>query len=865
MEKILHSSIFGFTVLFLVGINHAFSRVVEFDQKVFQFTQNYCIKCHGSEEEKGDRTFHQLSKELSGKQMIDLGDEDKVNLLHDILDQLNLGEMPPKKKEVKQPKTEEIKQTIAWLTKTLVEWEKEKGPNQTVLRRLNRREYRNTMRDLLGLHDLPFDFTEDFPTDENDHGFTNVGDALNLSDQHLNAYLESADRYLRMAFRFDEITPFKSEAIKPKDWGYPSRQEKTPWMYRIYKPNQYLDFAAGKKQISDHFDLGTFPHDWYKRTKGIETSGYYKISITAEAVRRLTHPYDPAMIPTNLKPPMQLSLFVSRSSKGMGSDSIKSRSKIGLWDLADHQPKKFDVTVWMDKRDVPFLNWDNGPGPSDYWMRDICKKYHTDIEFRGKEGSHAWHIVGKDLVPGRVVSDVWKGPVVRLHELRINGPLPITYKSKAQQVFLDGERDLSKIDLEVVFSRFARRAFRRPVTKSEITPYLDIEEKARKKLGRNREDAFFLALKAILVSPDFLYLKEESSESDHLSSFEIANRLSHFMWSSLPDNELFLQAKEYKLGDRAYLKQQVARLLQDPRSESFIHGFAESWLRLDKLGTMPPASLKFREYYRYGLKEAMLEETHQFLSHAVLENIPLSDFVDSDYSFINQDLARHYGIDGVEGVHFRKVSFPENSLRGGLLGQASILTLTANGVDTSPVIRGIWVLESLLGTPPSPPPPDVEPINPDVRGAQTVKQLLEKHRSVQACADCHAKIDPYGFPLEYFDPVGGYRPTYYRSRFWKNSTQSTKLFPSGPIDGSAILTSGEKIHGPRTLKKVLLAKKNLLAQNLAEKLMTYATGRVLTLRDKNEAKSIADSIIKDNFGFRDLINKIAASDAFARK
>ena len=166
-----------------MGINHAFSRVVEFDHKVFQFTQNYCIKCHGSEEEKGDRTFHQLSKELSGKQMIDLGDEDKVNLLHDILDQLNLGEMPPKKKEVKQPKTEEIKQTIAWLTKTLVEWEKEKGPNQTVLRRLNRREYRNTMRDLLGLHDLPFDFTEDFPTDENDHGFTNVGDALNLSDQ----------------------------------------------------------------------------------------------------------------------------------------------------------------------------------------------------------------------------------------------------------------------------------------------------------------------------------------------------------------------------------------------------------------------------------------------------------------------------------------------------------------------------------------------------------------------------------------------------------------------------------------------------------------------------------------------------------
>ena len=445
----------------------------------------------------------------------------------------------------------------------------------------------------------------------------------------------------------------------------------------------------------------------------------------------------------------------------------------------------------MDKGDAPFLNWDNGPGPSDYWMRDICKKYHTDIEFRGKQGSHAWHVVGKDLVPGRTVSDVWKGPAIRLHELRINGPLPRTYQSRAQQVFLEGERDVSKINLELAFTRFARRAFRRPVSKPEIEPYLEIEKHARQKLGRNNEEAFFLALKAMLVSPDFLYLKEEKRESDRLSSFETANRLSHFLWSSLPDNELFALAKKNSLGDRNLLKQQVERLLKDPRSQSFVQGFAESWLRLDKLGTMPPASLKFREYYRYGLQDAMLEETHWFLDHAIKENVPLTDFIHSDYGFLNQDLARHYGIKGIEGIHFRKVSFPKDSMRGGLLGQASILTLTANGVDTSPVIRGIWVLESLLGTPPAPPPPDVEPIDPDVRGAKTVKQLLEKHRSVQACADCHAKIDPYGFALEYFDPVGGYRPTYYRTRFWKNSTQSTQFFPSKPIDGSATLTSGE--------------------------------------------------------------------------
>jgi len=333
----------------------------------------------------------------------------------------------------------------------------------------------------------------------------------------------------------------------------------------------------------------------------------------------------------------------------------------------------------------------------------------------------------------------------------------------------------------------------------------------------------------------------------------------------LPDNELFLQAKSNGLKDRVALKQQVQRLLKDARSQAFVQGFAESWLRLDKLGTMPPASLKFREYYRYGLQDAMLEETLRFLDHAIKENVPLTDFIHSDYGFLNQDLARHYGVEGVEGIHFRKVSFPENSMRGGLLGQGSILTLTANGVDTSPVIRGIWVLESLLGTPPSPPPPDVEPIDPDVRGAKTVKQLLEKHRSVQACADCHAKIDPYGFALEYFDPVGGYRPTYYRSRFWKNSTQTTQLFPAKPIDGTATLTSGETIHGPRTLKSALLTKKGLLTQNLAEKLLTYGTGRSISLRDEEEIKQIAKTVNDGQFGFRDLIIKVATSQAFQKK
>ena len=265
---------------------------------------------------------------------------------------------------------------------------------------------------------------------------------------------------------------------------------------------------------------------------------------------------------------------------------------------------------------------------------------------------------------------VWKGPAIRLHELRINGPLPRTYQSRAQQVFLDGERDLAKVNLELAFTRFARRAFRRPVSKSEIEPYLKIENHAHSKLGRSPEDAFFLALKAMLVSPDFLYLKEER-ETNRLNSFETANRLSHFLWSSLPDNELFQLAKNDKLSDRGALKQQIERLLNDPRSQAFVDGFAESWLRLDKLGTMPPASLKFREYYRYGLQDAMLEETHRFLDHAIKENVPLTDFIHSDYGFLNQDLARHYGINGIG------YPYPEKCLSPGIACGADCLVREA--------------------------------------------------------------------------------------------------------------------------------------------------------------------------------------------
>jgi len=864
MAKLSISPLFVACLWLGAGISATEAKQIELDDGVRAFIGAYCIKCHGQDKAKGDRNFEELATWEEQRWVVDMEKEKNVQLLRDILDQLNLGEMPPQKKGVRQPLFDEVKPVIAWLTKNLLEWEEAKGPVATTLRRLNRREYRNTMRDLLGLKTIPFDLTENFPADDQREGFTNLGDALTMSDAHLDAYMEAADKYLRMAFRFGEKQESKTLRISPETWGYPEREATTPWMYRVHFKDQYLDVGAGKKQLSDHFSLGT-PPNGFAREGGIRVPGYYKISVNAEAVRRLTHPYDPTMIPVDLTPPMQLGLYVSKGVKGLASDAVKSRVKIGLWDLLDHQRKTYEATVWLDKGNVPFLNWDNGPGPSDYWMRDILKKYHTDIEFRGKQGSHAWHVVGKNAVPGRLVSDVWKGPVLRMHDFRLSGPLPYTFQSHAQRVFLDGASDLSKANLALAFQRFARRAFRRPVTAKEIEPYLAIEKRARENLGRKPEEAFFLALKAILVSPDFLYLKEKQTEANKLGAFEVASRLSYFLWSSMPDHELFELARNKSILQPEILKQQVDRMLKDTKSEAFVEGFASSWLRLDKLGSMPVDRDKFREYYRNGLEEAMTEETHRFLTHAIQTNAPLSDFIHSDYSFLNQDLARHYGIEGVQGVGFRKVSLPADGIRGGLLGQGSILTLTANGVDTSPVVRGIWILENLLGTPPPPPPPDVEPIDPDVRGAKTIKQLMEKHRSVESCAECHAKIDPFGLPLEFLDPVGGYRPSYYKHRRWIRLERRTHRIPSMAVDGTATLPSGERFRDPLSLKKALLGKMDFFSKALTEKMFTYATGRAATYRDHEEIKAMAQKALAKGKGFRDLLIEVATSQAFRNK
>jgi hypothetical protein len=295
-------------------------------------------------------------------------------------------------------------------------------------------------------------------------------------------------------------------------------------------------------------------------------------------------------------------------------------------------------------------------------------------------------------------------------------------------------------------------------------------------------------------------------------------------------------------------------MLQDPRSEALVQNFTNSWLHLHELGSMPPDTQKFAAYYDRQLEPLMQRETQLFFAEVLHNNLSIEHFIDSDFTFVNRYLAAHYGLPKVQGDEFRRVTLPKESLRGGLLGHASVLTATSNGVETSPVTRGIWVLENILGSPPPPPPPDVEPLEPDIRGATTIREQLAKHRNVATCAECHRKIDPIGFALESFDPIGSLRHRY--------SNDSGTLL--SVVDTAGTLPSGESFHDIAELKQLLLKQKTQFAKCLTEKMLTYALGRAVGFQQRPAVEAIVDELAKRGNGLRDLVELIVISKEFNR-
>ena len=751
--------------------------------------KKYCFQCHSGDENEGDVQLANI-------------EADDFDLFERIYEQISSRQMPPGDED--QPTDKQLKQ----LADHFLSLTKEASvPESAALRRLNKREYSNTVRDLLGLGDGIFNPGKFIYEDEVE-GFDTEGELLVTSNELLLEYLEAAQLSLQQAL-------FSLDPKKPQPSVININTAKMSGASRRYETSSraaYV-FRVGHRKIHD----GT-------SSRLINRPGRYRITVTASAIDKDRYPV--AFAPVNKAP--ILAIGVAAGNRGGASEFDRFEES---FPLKYDKEQTFQVERQIDKDFYPYLRFANG-----------ARKPITQI----RSNLRRKKITKKDAAGPFV------GPGIRITQFKIEGPFYDVWppESVRATIGIDEIPDFKDAKERLyMLGRFAKRAFRRRVSRDEMKLWVSNLE-ARYKTHGDWREAIMETMTAMMASPDFLYLREDEGV---LAPYQLASRLSYFFWSTMPDEQLFALAKSGKLNDAKVLKRQVERMLDDSQSQQFSDSFVNQWLALDTLGSMPPDAKLFR-FYNEKLESAMLAETRQFFRYVLQENRSVEEFVDSDYTFLNGSLAKLYkvpfkdrGKDEQDELTLTKL--PESSGRGGILGHASILTLTSNGVETSPVERGVWVLEHFMGTPPPPPPAEVPALVPDQNGAKTVRQLLEKHRSDAACMTCHRRIDPLGFALEAYDPVGRFRTKY--SKRQKVSTQ-------GKFNGRDF----DDIDG---LKQILTNDVRPFARNLIVRIAEYAKGRKLVAADYTTVESILKSVEKNNYRLKDIVVQVATSDLMTEK
>ncbi|MGJ8681074.1 DUF1592 domain-containing protein [Paraglaciecola sp.] len=819
---------------------------------VVKFVSKYCLDCHNSETTKGDRNFLEF--------LTDPEHEDNQIIMEEMLDQLNIGMMPEEKEGVPAPSNEEISTAIDQMTDYLtIAYEKEK-PIETPLRKLSKIEYVNSLRDLLLINPVTSGAVSKFPKDPNIHGFTNISSHQNLSKDQLNLYLTAATENIDRAIAFDKEEPSrKNLTIRPENFAKTEKFNNNGVFYRVLdRRKKYIDIGHG--QLNERHP--TYGKKLGKR--GVHEDGTYTISVNAMAIGR-QNPYDKKIVKHNLNDYMKLAIAWGENINSLQPSTQSGRHLIKVFDLADNQAQDYSVTTWLPKGAIPYFYWINGPGSSKNIVTRILKEYNPyalklNVNEKARLAKQGF-IAQKQT---HYASDVYRGPRIRVHNMKVLGPIDTDWPPQSHKALVGNSLDPDDVDIGKALLKFANKAFRQPVKLNEIQHYIDfVEDKVQQ--GTNKADAIKLGLSGILISPRFLYLNNaknnvnQDTESDvtQAKQFELANRLSYMLWRTVPDQTLITAAKNGELATRSQMWKQVDRMLLDPRANAFTTGFLNAWLRLDKLGEMPPSERQFPDYYRYRLENSMRLETEILFTYILNYNLSVTEFFKADYTFVNDGLAALYGFNNIYGENFQKVTLPQSANRKGLLGHASVLTASANGVDTSPVLRGVWILESILGTPPPPPPPDVPSIEPDTRGATTIREQLQKHRNVEACADCHADIDPWGFPLENYDPIGKYRSHYPMPRKLQK-----KHKPKFKIDNEGLFDDGTKITSINDMTQAILNKEAQLTRNLIVKMLTFAVGREPTFRDEAEIQEIVKVLLANGNGLKGMLKLVIASDYF---
>jgi cytochrome c5 len=678
-----------------------------------------------------------------------------------ILQKLRAGEMPPQGIPRSQAQIDALVQYVQGEFAKM-DRNTKLDPGRVTVHRLNRNEYANTIRDLLGVE---FRAQKDFPTDDSGEGFDNIGDILTISPVLMEKYLAAAERIASRAVAADPL---------PKPFS--------------------VEYAAKDKRI--------------RRVDSSSVEASHRIDFDGEYVVRFALPGER---PADAKPVM---LGVWMDGKLVGSKMVETKPS-GL--------------VFFD----PYSE--------------------EEMRLALPEGDHVFRagFIDDDFVKGLAPRDLYN----RKHNKFIDGMVFVgPFKPKAAPAsrarILICDPNSGPACVEKIVGALARRAYRRPVSKAEVASLVRFVAIA-KVHGQSAEQGIQLALQAMLVSPNFLFrIEHDANPTDptavhRISDVELASRLSYFLWSSMPDDALLDSAEAGRLHAPAALDSQVKRMLADPRASALAGNFAAQWLETRNLDVVKPDPQKFPEWDPE-LRDAMRTETSLFFDYILRENRPMADFLDSRYTFLNERLARHYGIEGVKGPEFRKIDLTTGE-RGGVLGQAGVLTVSSYATRTSVVIRGKYILQEILGTPPAPPPPDVPPLDEAAVGTSlSLRQQMEKHRANAVCASCHSKMDPLGFGLENYDAIGKWR------------TLDGKF----PVDSSGTLPNGKTFATPAEMRAALASLLPQFARSLVEKLMIYALGRGIAPYDRRAIDQITGRLADQGYPFQTAIYEIVRSAPF---
>ena len=771
----------------------------------------YCVTCHNEKAKTAGLMLDKLDLDNVGAH---------AETWEKVVRKLRVGAMPPQGMPRPDRATMD---SLAASIETSLDRAAASAPNpgQPVLHRLNRTEYANAIHDLL---DLDVDASDLLPTDDSSFGFDNIGSVLGVSPALIERYLLASGKVSRLAVGDPKIDPIVDTYRVRADLTQNEHLEGLPLGTRggVLIHHDFPldgDYVVKVKLLKSTVDL-LFGNNAQDQLLEIALNGarVQTLAINPKKIEASPTPSASSQSPTSQKP---------AGEKPAGFDPAAA-TKLSMSQPKDNVEARVHVNAGPQTVTVAFLQ--RSYGPAQDLMEPIDRSTFDPSDPKGLP-----HVLSVSI----------SGPF----NAQGSGDTP-----SRRKIFIchpTGESDELPCAKKVI-STLAGHAYRRPVSDTDLETLLSFYQSGRNK--GNFETGIEMALRRILSDPQFVYRFERDPANAapdapyRISDLELASRLSFFLWSSIPDDELLDAAARGKLHDHATLGRQVRRMLADPRADSLVSNFADQWLYLRNLRGVNPDLESFPNFDD-NLREAFKRETELFFGSIIHEDRSVIDLLNADYTFVNERLAKHYGVPNVYGSQFRRISWPEDSPRRGLLGQGSILAVTSIATRTSPVQRGKWLLENVLGTPPNPPPANVPPLKENKTGSKqlSVRELMEAHRKNEPCAGCHKILDPLGFALDNFDAVGQ----------WRTVSESGEK-----IDASGVLADGTKVNGVVDLRNALLSRPNVFAATLTEKLLTYALGRGLEYYDMPVVRAITHQAAPNNYRFSSLILGIVESTPF---